>query len=89
MKQPCVDSLSTQTWKLPVKATPIAFAFFMSSIMAMLMCLVITGANTGVGPGYVQAVLTAYQLAMPVAFICVMLVRPVVMRLVRLTVRSE
>ncbi len=89
MKEPCLDSLSTRTWKLPVKATPVVFAFFMSSIMALLMCLVITAANTGMGPGYLHAVLTAYQLAMPVAFVCVMLVRPVVMRLVRMTVRSK
>lgn len=89
MKEPYIDSLATRTWKLPVKATPIVFAFFMASIMAMLMCLVITAANTGIGQGYLLAVLKAYQLAMPVAFVCVMFVRPVVMHLVRMTVRSE
>lgn len=89
MKEPYIDSLATRTLKLPVKATPIVFAFFMASIMAMLMCLVITAANTGIGQGYLLAVLKAYQLAMPVAFVCVMFVRPVVMHLVRMTVRSE
>lgn len=75
-------------WKLPAKAAPVAFAFFMSGIMAMLMCLVITAANRGLSDGYLQAVLQAYSLAMPVAFVCVMAVRPVVMALVKLTVRQ-
>ncbi|WP_256592439.1 DUF2798 domain-containing protein [Pseudomonas sp. URMO17WK12:I2] len=64
-----------------------AFAFFMSSIMAFLMCLVITATNRGLSDGYLSAVLEAYRLAMPVAFVCVMGVRPVVIWLVRLTVR--
>ncbi|MBH3338770.1 DUF2798 domain-containing protein [Pseudomonas mendocina] len=78
----------TRNWKLPARAMPVAFAFFMSGIMAMLMSLVITAANRGLGEGYVQAVLSAYSLAMPVAFVCVMLVRPIVLKLVSLTVRS-
>lgn len=75
-------------WKLPMRFTPVAFAFFMSGIMALLMCLVITAANTGFTEGYLLRALKAYQLAMPVAFCCVLFVRPVVMVLVRLTVRS-
>ncbi|MGE8501557.1 uncharacterized protein DUF2798 [Ectopseudomonas oleovorans] len=78
---------ATRSWKLPARAMPVAFAFFMSAIMAMLMCLVITAANRGIGDGYLQAVLSAYSLAMPVAFVCVMLVRPIVLKLVSLTVR--
>lgn len=76
-----------RNWKLPARAMPVAFAFFMSGIMAMLMSLVITAANRGIGEGYLQAVLGAYSLAMPVAFVCVMLVRPIVIKLVSLTVR--
>ncbi|AVO54789.1 DUF2798 domain-containing protein [Ectopseudomonas mendocina] len=78
---------ATRSWKLPARAMPVAFAFFMSAIMAMLMSLVITAANKGIGDGYLQAVLSAYSLAMPVAFVCVMLVRPIVLKLVSLTVR--
>jgi hypothetical protein len=52
----------------------------------MLMCLVITAANAGVGADYPARVLGAYQLAMPTAFCCVLMVRPVVMRLVAWTV---
>ena len=76
------------SWKLPTKLAPVAFAFFMSGIMAFLMCLVITATNRGLSDGYFSAVLEAYRLAMPVAFLCVMAVRPVVVRLVKLTVKS-
>lgn len=75
-------------WKLPVRFTPVVFAFFMSGIMAFLMCLVITAANTGFSNNYLLRALKAYQLAMPVAFGCVLCVRPIVMKLVRMTVRQ-
>ncbi|VVP92840.1 hypothetical protein PS910_03049 [Pseudomonas fluorescens] len=75
--------------KLHPKATPYVFALYMSSIMALLMCFVITAANGGVGADYLDNVLKAYQLAMPVAFVCVLMVRPVVMRLVALTVHAQ
>ena len=48
----------------------------------------VPAANTGFAEGYLWRVLKAYQLAMPVAFCCVLFVRPLVMLLVRLTVRS-
>ncbi|MGE8295417.1 MAG: DUF2798 domain-containing protein [Pseudomonas sp.] len=83
-----LDSTASRSWKLPARAMPVAFAFYMSGIMAMLMTLVITAANRGIGEGYLQAALSAYSLAMPVAFVCVMLVRPIVLKLVSLTVRA-
>lgn len=76
-------------WKLHPRATPIVFAFFMASIMAMLMCLVITAANAGIDGQLPMRVLSAYCLAMPTAFCCVLLVRPVLMRLVALTVHPH
>lgn len=42
----------------------------------------------GTGAGYLQRVMQAYALAMPVAFGRVMLVRPVVARLVAATVHN-
>ena len=72
--------------RIPARYTPLVFAFFMAGIMAMLMCFVIVGANSGLSTGYLLRVLHAYALAMPVAFICVLIVRPVVMKLVSLTV---
>lgn len=73
-------------FKFAARATPYVFAFFMASIMAMLMSLVITAVNAGIDPQFPSRVLSAYQLAMPTAFCCVLLVRPLVMRLVALTV---
>ncbi|UYB51096.1 DUF2798 domain-containing protein [Xanthomonas sp. AM6] len=72
--------------KLGARTTPFVFAFYMATIMAMLMCLVITAANAGLGDGYLQRVLGAYQLAMPTAFCCILVVRPLVQRLVAATV---
>ncbi|MGH8485321.1 MAG: DUF2798 domain-containing protein, partial [Pseudomonas sp.] len=34
--------------KLGARATPYVFAFYMSAIMALLMCFVITAANAGI-----------------------------------------
>ena len=82
------SSQQASSRKLHPKATPYVFAFFMSSIMAMLMCFVITAANGGLDDHYLSNVLNAYRLAMPVAFICVLIVRPIVVRLVALTVHS-
>lgn len=74
--------------RLPARLTPVVFAFFMSAIMAMLMSLIITAVNQGIGEGYLLAAIHAYQVAMPSAFVCIMLVRPLVMQLVSRTVAS-
>lgn len=80
------STATTRSRKLGVRATPYVFAFYMSAIMAMLMCFVITAANSGINEHYLGNVLKAYQLAMPVAFACVLVVRPIVIRLVSWTV---
>lgn len=74
--------------RLHKRFTPLVFAFYMAGIMAFLMSAVIVAAGSGLGAGYPARVGRAYALAMPVAFVCVMLVRPLVMRLVALTVRA-
>ena len=79
--------------KLPMRYSPVVFAFFMSSIMAFLMCVVITAASnsltiTYLTNEYLEGVLHAYKLAMPVAFICVLAVRPLVIKLVALCVKK-
>ncbi|WP_258305889.1 DUF2798 domain-containing protein [Chromohalobacter israelensis] len=61
----------------------------MSSIMAFLMTLVITLINEGITPGFMGTVLRSYFLAMPVAFVCVMIVRPLVVRLVTWSIEKE
>ncbi|MBD3825439.1 MULTISPECIES: DUF2798 domain-containing protein [Stenotrophomonas] len=80
------QTLPARRWKLGSRSTPYVFAFFMASIMAMLMCLVITAANAGLDAHYPARVFGAYRLAMPTAFCCILVVRPLVMRLVALTV---
>lgn len=74
--------------RVPARFTPVMFAFFMSGIMAMLMSIVIVAAGTGIDGDLPLRVWHAYKLAMPVAFFCVLVVRPLVARLVAISVRS-
>lgn len=75
--------------RIPRRFTPALFAFYMAAIMAFLMTLVITLINEGITPGFVGTVLRSYVLSMPVAFICVMIVRPLVVRLVAWSIKKE
>jgi hypothetical protein len=61
----------------------------MATIMAFLMSLVITAANSGIDNDYLSNVLHAYKLAMPVAFLCILVVRPIVIKLVAMTVHPH
>lgn len=81
-------TLPASNRKLHPKYTPIVFAFYMSLIMAFLMSLIIVAANSGIADHYLQQVLHAYRIAMPSAFGCILLVRPLVMRLVKHTVKN-
>ena len=58
----------------------------MAAIVAFLMCMTIVAVQTGFDSGYWLHVANTYVLAMPVAFFCVLIVRPLVVRLVALTV---
>lgn len=78
----------TSNRKLHAKYTPIVFAFYMSLIMAFLMSLIIVAANSGISDHYLQQVLHAYRIAMPSAFGCILLVRPLVMLLVKHSVKN-
>ncbi len=75
--------------RLPMRSAPYIFALYMATIMAFLMSLVITFAEFGMGPHYMANVMNAYQVAMPAAFFCILVVRPVVIRLVGLTVQGH
>lgn len=81
-----MHSQKNTSYKIPRRFTPYVFAFFMAGIMAFLMCMVIVGANSGLHGEYALRVLHAYALAMPVAFVCVLVVRPIVAGLVGLLV---
>ncbi len=74
--------------RLPKAFTPYVFALYMAPIMSFLMCLVITYAESGLGADYMGNVMNAYRIAMPAAFVCILVVRPLVARLVALSVRA-
>ncbi|EPJ79828.1 MULTISPECIES: DUF2798 domain-containing protein [Pseudomonas] len=78
----------TARFRLPKQAMPYVFALYMATIMAFLMCLVITIAEFGVGEHYMEHVMNAYRVAMPSAFVCVLVVRPIVARLVSWTMQD-
>ena len=67
--------------------TPYVFAFFMAGIMAFIMCWIIVAANSGIDGGLPRRVLAAYAIAMPAAFVSVLLVRPIALRLTSLVIR--
>jgi hypothetical protein len=75
--------------KLAPRATPYVFALYMATIMAFLMSLVITAANSGIDNDYLGNALHAYKLAMPAAFLCILIVRPIVIKLVAWTVHPH
>lgn len=75
--------------EIPKRYTHYVFAFFMAGIMAFLMCMVIVAANSGLHADFLQRVIRAYTLAMPVAFVCVLIVRPIVAKLVTLIVKAH
>ncbi|MGP6421039.1 DUF2798 domain-containing protein [Pseudomonas putida] len=83
------EALYTPRRKLSSRATPYVFALYMATIMAFLMSLVITAANSGIDNDYLSNALHAYKLAMPVAFLCILVVRPIVIRLVAMTVHPH
>lgn len=74
--------------KLPHKLTGIAFAAYMAGIIAFVMSAVLTAINTGMGSGFLARVLHAYAVALPVAFTCVVIFRPLVVFLVKKTVHA-
>jgi hypothetical protein len=84
-----VSTPKTTRLRLPKHVTPYVFALYMATIMAFLMCLVITVAEFGIGEHYMENVMNAYRVAMPSAFICVLVVRPIVARLVAWTVHPH
>jgi len=79
----------TARFRFPKPVTPYVFALYMATIMAFLMCMVITAAEAGVGEHYMAHVMNAYRVAMPAAFVCVLVVRPIVARLVAWTVHGH
>lgn len=75
--------------KLPARLTTVVFAFYMSAIMTVLMSTVVTVVNKGITIELPGQIFQAYIMAAPIAFCCVLMVRPVVSFLVSRTVSTE
>jgi hypothetical protein len=84
-----VGTTQTRRFRFPAATAPYVFALYMATIMAFLMCLVITVAEFGIDGHYMDNVKNAYRVAMPSAFVCVLIVRPIVARLVAWTVHAR
>lgn len=74
--------------KLPHQLSVFFFAFYMSSFIGLAMSAVLTYFGSGFSPDYLARVGGAYVLAMPVGFLCVILFRPLVVVLMKLTVAA-
>lgn len=72
--------------KIPKKYTPVVFSLYMAAIMAFLMSAVLVAVNTGLAGDYIWRVVRAYVIAGPIAFFCILVVRPLVQKLCAWTV---
>jgi hypothetical protein len=80
-------SPSSHAWKLPKRFMPMVFAFYMSSIVALLVSCALVAVNSGIAEGYILQVLNGYKFAMPVAFAAVLSLRPAIMKLTAATLQ--
>jgi hypothetical protein len=74
--------------KLAKTRTPLMFALFMSALMTIFMSAFITMVNTGLSGDYFSRWGRAWLLAMPCAFVVAYFARPLVLKLVDLTVEK-
>lgn len=72
--------------KLHRRYTPYVFAFYMAGIVAFLVSCINVALHSGAGTSYWTTVLQAYLSTMPIVFVCIILVRPLAVRLVSFTV---
>lgn len=75
--------------RLPKSLSPVVFAFYMSAFMAALMTTVLVTLNTGFDNGLGWRIAKSYVIAMPIAFICALLVRPLVNALLKITIQQD
>lgn len=72
--------------KLPKQYAGIAFSFFATALMALVMSAFLVAFNTGIDGGWPMRTLRAYALAWPVAFVSLLAMRPLVQKLVGWTI---
>lgn len=68
--------------KIPKQYAGIVFSFYASAIMVLIVSGVLVALNTGVDAGYPARLVRAYAITWPVAFVSLLAVRPLVMKLV-------
>lgn len=68
--------------KLPQKYAGIAFSFFASAIMVLIVSGVLVTLNTGMDSGYPLRLAKSYAITWPIAFASLLAVRPLVVKLV-------
>lgn len=72
--------------KLPKKYAGLAFSFYASAIMVFIVSGVLVALNTGIDAGYFARFIKAYIITWPIAFVSLLGVRPVVLKLVEWSV---
>ena len=68
--------------KIPGKYSGIVFTFYATALMAFIMSAFLVAFNTGVDSGWPLRTLRAYALAWPLAFVSLLSIRPLVLKLV-------
>lgn len=71
--------------KIPSRHSGIVFTFYATALMALIMSAFLVAFNTGIDSGWPLRTLRAYVLAWPLAFVSLLLIRPVVVKLVSWT----
>ena len=71
--------------KLPKNYAGIAFSFYASAIMVLIVSGVLVALNTGVDAAYLARLGRSYLITWPIAFISLLAVRPLVVKLVAWT----
>lgn len=71
--------------KLPKKYAGLLFTFYTTAIMAFIISAVLVAINTGINAGYVSRLIKSYVSAWPIAFVSLLIVRPLVQKLVTIS----
>lgn len=74
--------------KIPQKYAPIVFTFYATMLMAFIMSAVLVALNNGVNSEWLPRTLRSYALAWPIAFVSLLTVRPLVMKMTRWSTES-
>ncbi|XXQ69120.1 DUF2798 domain-containing protein [Neisseriaceae bacterium B1] len=70
------------------KYVNVVFSFYMASMMGLLMSSVLVAINVGIDEHFLMRVLKSYMVALPVAFMCTMITRPIAVYLTNKTIDS-